>query len=175
MKCINVFEKAINPRHSLVYVLLLMIAVAMFAPMGVQAQSTRTIDVTITTKDINDAQKVTNYLCHLAPTRSSNGSQRAAAPACDVHSSALPTLAPTGGASSPPFFHPADMTYNGGPVVQSAQFTNFYLNSTCTPKQTCWGNPEGFMPDYFASEFIHIDNFCVHRLQTTKSNARGRI
>ena len=88
MKCINVFEKAINPRHSLVYVLLLMIAVAMFAPMGVQAQSTRTIDVTITTKDINDAQKVTNYLCHLAPTRSSNGSQRAAAPACDVHSSA---------------------------------------------------------------------------------------
>lgn len=52
---------------------------------------------------------------------------------------------------------PADLTYNGGPVVRVAEAHAIYLlpNGKC-PIATCWGNPEEFLLDLRISEFIHI-------------------
>jgi hypothetical protein len=58
---------------------------------------------------------------------------------------------------------PADLTYNGGPVVTSAASHAIYLlpHGKC-PIATCWGNPEGFLRDLEMSEFAHITDQYVH-------------
>jgi hypothetical protein len=52
---------------------------------------------------------------------------------------------------------PGDVTYQGGPVVDFAQFHAIYLlpNGKC-PIATCWGDPEGFLQDLGKSYFIHL-------------------
>lgn len=52
---------------------------------------------------------------------------------------------------------PADLTYNGGAVVRTAEAHAIYMlpNGNC-PIATCWGNPEEFLLDLRISEFIHI-------------------
>lgn len=58
---------------------------------------------------------------------------------------------------------PGDLTYQGGPTVQTAEFHAIYVVNgftTGTPclnaVASCWGNPEGFLTDLGASDFIHI-------------------
>lgn len=50
-----------------------------------------------------------------------------------------------------------DLTYQGGSVVDFAQFHAIYLlpNGKC-PISACWGNPEGFLKDLGKSDFIHL-------------------
>jgi hypothetical protein len=64
---------------------------------------------------------------------------------------------------------PADLTYNGGPVVRIAESHAIFLlpNGKC-PIATCWGNPEGFLRDQNISEFIHITD------QYVGATANGR-
>jgi hypothetical protein len=52
---------------------------------------------------------------------------------------------------------PADLTYNGGPVVRIAEQHPIFLlpNGSC-PIAKCWGDPETFLRDLWMSEFIHI-------------------
>lgn len=52
---------------------------------------------------------------------------------------------------------PADLTYNGGAIVRTAEAHPIYLlpNGNCLIAQ-CWGNPEEFLLDLRISEFIHI-------------------
>ena len=53
--------------------------------------------------------------------------------------------------------YPADLTYQGGAVVEETESHAIYMlpNGSC-PISTCWGNPEGFLRDYGKSEMIHI-------------------
>jgi hypothetical protein len=53
--------------------------------------------------------------------------------------------------------YPADLTYQGGTVVDFAQSHAIYLlpNGKC-PIPHCWGNPEGFLRDLSNSDFIHL-------------------
>jgi hypothetical protein len=54
---------------------------------------------------------------------------------------------------------PGDLTYNGGAVVRVAESHPIFLlpkNNTKCASASCWGNPEGFLRDLNASEFIHI-------------------
>jgi hypothetical protein len=53
--------------------------------------------------------------------------------------------------------YPADLSYQGGPVVDFAQSHAIYLlpNGKC-PIPQCWGNPEGFLRDLSNSDFIHL-------------------
>lgn len=61
--------------------------------------------------------------------------------------------------------NPGDLTYQGGAVVTHAQSHAIYvLNQAvhCTTP-SCWGNPEGFLQDLGASDFIHITDQYVGR------------
>jgi len=53
--------------------------------------------------------------------------------------------------------YPADLSYQGGAVVDSAQSHAIYLlpNGKCRIS-ACWGNPEGFLKDLSESDFIHL-------------------
>jgi hypothetical protein len=133
-----------------------MVAIIVTVPAAVQAQ---TVSLTVTAKDVGDALNAANKRCYISRVQPGIGNQSAVMPECQQHGtgSAISVAAP-GGSSSPPFFYPADVINNGGPVVANAQFSNLYLNSSCTPVSSCWGDPAGFMSDLFAggSTFIHI-------------------
>jgi|SRR5579862_3040740 len=51
------------------------------------------------------------------------------------------------------------LTYQGGPVMQSAVQHAIYMfpsNGACPKVAACWGNPEQFLHDLGRSEFIHV-------------------
>jgi hypothetical protein len=72
------------------------------------------------------------------------------------------------GTSGPRF--PADLTFNGGPVVAFAQSHAIYMNpvsagfpnGACAAITNCWGDPEAFLKDLAASDFIHITDQYVN-------------
>lgn len=53
--------------------------------------------------------------------------------------------------------YPADLEYQGGPTVESAEQHAIFLNPTaqCAPN-TCWGDPIGFLHDLAESQFIGV-------------------
>lgn len=53
--------------------------------------------------------------------------------------------------------YPGTLSYQGGPVVDSAEFHAVYLlpNGHCHIA-ACWGDPEGFLRDLGKSDFIHL-------------------
>jgi hypothetical protein len=59
--------------------------------------------------------------------------------------------------SEQPHRYPGDLSYLGGPVVESAESHAIYMlpNGHC-PIPQCWGNPEGFLRDLGRSDFIHL-------------------
>jgi len=111
------------------------------------------------------ARSAPNFTCHILPPSTGVPADNGL-PACQMPG-VVPGLQPM--VMNPPStseadavtgapWSPTDMTYQGGPTVQSAQFFDFYLNCP-TNDQTCWGNPEQFQTDLFADSFpgfIHI-------------------
>jgi hypothetical protein len=113
-----------------------------------------------------------NYTVHIHPTRSAStgrysplpiatGSPAAASapsnlqpevskpePAVD---SAVADASTVPGVPSPGFY-PADLSYFGGPLVESAQFHPVYVDCA----ETCWGNPAKFLHNLSKSSFIHL-------------------
>jgi hypothetical protein len=124
----------------------------------------------LTPADHAAALSATDLFCHVWPVRPGHGAQRRSLPDCQKHGSVAGAAraADVGSGTGAPFFYPADLINNGGPVVQSAQSYLLFLNSTCTPTSTCWGNPIQFQNDLFASSFIHITD------QYVGSTANGR-
>jgi len=58
---------------------------------------------------------------------------------------------------------PADLQYDGGPVVRYAQNHSVFLNSTkACPPNSCFGDPIGFLDDLGRSQFIHLTDQYVH-------------
>lgn len=58
---------------------------------------------------------------------------------------------------------PGDLTYQGGPTIQSAEFHAIYIVNSFSSSDpcfannaSCWGNPEGFLASLSVSDFIHI-------------------
>ena len=58
---------------------------------------------------------------------------------------------------------PGELTFHGGAVVTSAQSHAIYMNpnGACTIA-SCWGDPEGFLRDLGASDFIHLTDQYVN-------------
>jgi hypothetical protein len=53
--------------------------------------------------------------------------------------------------------YPADLTYQGGLVIQnSTQHAVFVNPSSGCPANSCWGNPIGFLSDFSYSSMIHV-------------------
>jgi len=57
-----------------------------------------------------------------------------------------------------PGYYPADVAFNGGPTVQSAESHGIYIN--CAPG--CWGTPSNFLSDLGKSQMIHITDAYVN-------------
>jgi len=67
--------------------------------------------------------------------------------------------APKNAASTIPLvLYPADLTFQGGPVLTTTEHHAVYLhpNGVCPSVSSCWGNPEGFLRDLGRSQFIHV-------------------
>lgn len=76
-------------------------------------------------------------------------SRLAASSQAQVAGGAIPDVA----VSRTPKFYPADLSYFGGAVVQSAVFTNAFFNCS---GESCWGDPIGFENNLVISRFIHL-------------------
>ncbi len=150
------------------FTLALLIGLLTVGPTSANAQSeSARITATVTPRDHAAAQNVTDHFCHIWPVGVGYGADTLTFPECQRHTSTPEAAAAKKGtegaaAASGPFFFPGDVSYHGGPVVQSAQFFNLFLNSTCNPLSTCWGNPFQFQNDLFASSFIHITDQYVN-------------
>lgn len=58
--------------------------------------------------------------------------------------------------------YPADLQYNGGPTIESAEQHAVFINPTSQcPPNSCWGDPIRFLKDLSASQFISITDAYV--------------
>jgi hypothetical protein len=133
--------------------------VATFASMAASAQDSSDLNLRFTAADKAAARLATGRNHH-ATSRYLPGATAAPRTLLStVHRSAA-AVAATGAAhsSAPPATrYPADVTYQGGAVVESAESHAVYMlpNGHCEIS-SCWGNPEGFLRDLARSDFVHV-------------------
>jgi hypothetical protein len=115
----------------------------------------------LTSADSAAADESTVVFRHVHPAKNEPGAtaktSRFATPAqrANSASNSLSVSAASEGGDKLRF--PADLTYNGGPVVPFAQSHPIFLlpNGSC-PIATCWGDPETFLTDFADSSLAHV-------------------
>jgi hypothetical protein len=130
--------------------------VAVFGVSAALSQNADTVHVKITPADRMAAQHSVVVSRHALPTHTPP-------PAPSREPLSIGSRASANNAKSAPppdqrgIRYPGDLSYHGGPTVQSAESHAIYMlpNGTC-PVATCWGNPEGFLAALGESEFIHV-------------------
>jgi hypothetical protein len=144
----------------------LSLCVGTFVTLATHAQSSDRSEASstysATAADYQAAQKAKVVHAHSLPVRLPDG-VRATGPQRDLikknqnfflnpHAASPAVVAPF-----MQVLYPADLTYQGGAVLQTTQHHAIYLryNGVC-PVATCWGNPEGFLADLSRSNFIHV-------------------
>jgi hypothetical protein len=147
--------------------------VATLVPMATRAQDSSSLDVQLTSADRAAARQATNRTHHAT----SRYLPKSATTSRTLLSSGHRTAAAHSGAPSradqsvpaPPPRYPADVTYQGGQVVEMAESHAVYLlpNGHCDVSQ-CWGNPEGFLRDFGRSEFSHVLDQYVGRTDNNR-------
>ncbi len=128
-----------------------------FAPIRkAQAQNTNEVSVSINAADKAAAEQAANVFRQAQPTNTLRGKATRGEGLLTQRSSsnAAPSPASSGNNS---VRYPGDLSYQGGPVVDSAQSHAIYMlpNGRC-PIPQCWGNPEGFLKDLSNSQFMHL-------------------
>lgn len=124
-----------------------------------------------TASDRAAADEATVVYRHARPANTSAG---AGLRQKEIASGRVSSPTPAAGAATPAdndqLRFPTDLTYNGGAVVPVAEAHPIFLlpknNAKCAGP-SCWGNPQGFLRDLNASEFIHITDQYV---RATASN-----
>jgi hypothetical protein len=132
--------------------------VATLAPTAAIAQDSADLAIRATASDKSAARQSTHRNRH-ATSRYMSG--RTAVPRT-LLSTGHPAASKAGFAaaarSGPPATrYPADVTYQGGAVVETAESHAVYMlpNGHCNVS-SCWGNPEGFLRDLARSDFVHV-------------------
>lgn len=128
---------------------------------GVQVSALRAQDevgANPSAADIAAARDAKNVRRHPVAPRTSRAASKEAS---EVLGLGLAANAAAAAADAPPLAflirYPADVVYQGGAVVQFAEFHAVYMlpNGHC-PISVCWGDPEGFLRDLTGSEFVHV-------------------
>ena len=125
------------------------------------AQDSNELSVRPTSGDTAAARDAINVRRHATPPRTSQTSVPTSRPAELLSAGSTANVGTAASAASPSsqafVRYPADVVYQGGAVVESAESHAVYLlpNGHC-PISECWGNPEGFLRDLTASEFVHV-------------------
>lgn len=137
----------------------------LLASEGLRAQEAR---VDIQPSDKLSASNHSNYKVHVLPTSKPRNNRASPLPA----SVAVMPSNDVGGASGSvpdaqnaaavadatitavpaPGFYPGDLSYFGGPVLQTAKSVPLYVDCDAT----CWNNPAKFLDNLGKSSFIHI-------------------
>ena len=132
-----------------------LVAIPTHAQTSGEAEAT----VRVTDADRAAVQKAASVRPHAKPLKQSDGSPARLVPMSPVHQRAMAAAARSAEASpsTADVRYPADLSFQGGPTLQSAQLHAIYMlpNGNC-PISTCWGNPEGFLRDLSRSDFIHV-------------------
>lgn len=150
------------------------------AAMALSGQNSGPDRISLNPTDSAAARAATHRSSH--GLRSHSATAQTLAPSAlgvSERSSSGPSGAGTSSSNSPLRF-PADLTNRGGAVVPYAQSHAIYMNpvtagfpnGACTIA-SCWGDPEGFLRDLGASEFIHLTDQYV-RTQADNRYTVGR-
>jgi len=128
-----------------------------FAAMPVQGLTPADAEsiYAVTDADREAAQSATTVHRHALAVKRADGTS--AANLRGTLRSSSGTASSPGGSDPIQIQWPADLTYQGGQVLQTTEHHAIYLrpNGFC-PISACWGNPEGFLRDLSRSDFIHI-------------------
>jgi hypothetical protein len=145
-----------------------LMAIAVLTATAAYAQSVTPAQVSVNAADESAARDATGRHSH--GQRSNSLAARALGNAAfsSLHGSSSSGSSGPGSGSGFVRF-PGDLTFNGGAVVTYAQSHAIYMNpvtaafpnGACTIA-SCWGDPEGFLRDLGASDFIHITDQYVH-------------
>ena len=144
-----------------------LIALTVLAVTGAFAQSVTPTQVSVSPTDESAASNATGRQSR-GHRGNSPTARTLAASALSSHSS-NGNPSPNSGSSKNMIRYPGDLSFNGGPVITYAQSHAIYLNpvsagfpnGACTIA-TCWGDPEGFLRDLGASDFIHLTDQYVN-------------
>jgi hypothetical protein len=123
-----------------------------------QAQENGELSVKTQPADKAAAAHVTNLFRSAAPTQTTRGKAPRAEGMSTLRSSSRKDRSDDDSSrQNNDVRFPGDLTYHGGPVVDSAQSHAIYLlpNGNC-PISQCWGNPAGFLKNLAESDFIHL-------------------
>ena len=139
-----------------------LITLAVLAAMAVHAQSPAPDRVSSTTADDSAARDAKGRHRHGRLSNTPAAVASGSAVLSDSRRSAPPAQSASSSDRNQVRF-PGDLSYSGGAVVTYAQSHAIYMNpvtagfpnGACTIA-TCWGDPEGFLRDLGASEFIHV-------------------
>jgi hypothetical protein len=128
-------------------------------PSGAQTSGQRELTYNVTSADRAAVKSAISVQPHARPVKGPDGLPVRIGLLPPGHTQAVTAASALEAQSSPsaPVRYPADLTFQGGPVVTSAQHHAIYMrpNGTC-PISACWGNPEGMLRDLSRSNFIHI-------------------
>lgn len=124
--------------------------------VGTLAQDAKEIQVSPSENDRAAAAQAKNLSRHARPARTERG-QTARRSELSTHSASRVARGENSSDKDLLVRYPADVVYNGGPVVETAESHPIYLQpkGKC-PIAECWGNPEGFLRDLARSEFVHV-------------------
>lgn len=134
--------------------------IATFAPIAVRAQDSADLNVRPAAADHAAARAATHRSRHATSRYLPGVAATSQTHLSSPRRSASLAAAPVGAAAHtgpPAVRYPADVVFQGGPTVESAQSHPVYMlpNGHCDIS-TCWGNPEGFLRDLARSQFIHL-------------------
>jgi len=127
------------------------------AAATVGAQEVKELKVAPTDNDRIAAGLATHVYHQAAPARTARGMAASRSELSTGRSSSKQGSADGGFDPDLLIRYPADVVYNGGAVVEAAEWHNVYMlpNGNC-PIAQCWGNPAGFLRDLSISEFVHV-------------------
>ena len=145
------------PRHVLVGATGMLLFLVC-APVQSQ-QSSQTLNVNPSGNDGYAVSQAENIKRHARPSHTPAAREARPSQLSNSHGNGLGFGGPLAPDSGGPRF-PADLQYNGGPVVKYVQqhliFVNLSKSTACHTVATCWGDPGGFLQDLGQSIFIHV-------------------
>lgn len=124
---------------------------------NIKAQEKGELSVKTQPADKAAAAQVTNFFRSAASAQTARGKAARAEGMSTLRSSSRKERSDDDSSGQDDVRYPGDLTFHGGPVVDSAQSHPIYLlpNGKC-PISQCWGNPAGFLKHLSDSDFIHL-------------------
>jgi hypothetical protein len=125
-----------------------LLSVFLLAAATVSAQSTSTLQASISGSDMASASSVSHSWYRITPAATPAAKSLPKSALSNKKISSVPGLPRPG-------FYPADLVNHGGAVLTSAEQNPVYFNCPAGPT-SCWGNPTTFLNHLNNSAFIHL-------------------